>query len=103
MPSASEATPAVINFTCFALRLSHGRWEIQCGPLPFSDIRAMHQSKDAAAVLVEIDAAQVRRDISAEQDAALRSGFIAKAKNDGWTWDAGEECWRSPEHLRTLK
>ncbi len=104
MSSTSEATAsAFLDITCFALRLAHDQWEIQCGPLPFADIRAMHQSRDSAAVLVEIDAAQVRRDITPEEDAILRSDFITKAKADGWTWDADKQCWRAPKNLREFE
>lgn len=95
-----DTADLLLDVTCFAVRLPDGLWEIQCGPLPFADIHAMYRSRNAAARLVEIASAQVRRDIDPEEDAALRAGFIAKAKAEGWIWDAGTQCWRAPEHLR---
>lgn len=86
-----------LEVTCYALRLPHGGWDIQCGPLPFADIQSMHTSKDATAVLLKIASCHVRRDISIEEDKAMRMDFINTAKQAGWLFDNTNACWISPK------
>jgi hypothetical protein len=86
----------ILHITCYALLLEHGGWDIQCGPLPFHDICAMHQASQPEAVLVEIASRHVARDISYEEDQAMLRDFIAQAKAAGWRFDAHKECWNAP-------
>ena len=87
----------LLHITCYALRLEHGGWDIQCGPLAFDEICAMHRASQATATLVEIASRHVPRDISFEEDQAMLRDFIAQAKAVGWRFDAQNECWNAPD------
>lgn len=89
-----------LEVTCYALRQDHGGWDIECGPLPFSEILAMHRANNPAAAVVEITSRRVRRDISAEEDKTMRQEFIACAKEHGWSFDALNVCWNAPDGMQ---